>query len=77
MFYINEYILTKKSKNRNIVVIYLNIFSNVIIPVLAKVNFKQPLLHSLMSHNPSEIILICWYSAQETFLYDFFYKSAV
>ncbi len=30
-------------------------------------NFQQPLLLSLVSHDPSEIILICWFGAQETF----------
>ncbi len=29
------------------------------IPVLAKLNFQQPLLLSSASHDPSEIILIC------------------
>ncbi len=30
--------------------------------------FHQPLLQSSASHDPSEIILKCWFSAQETFL---------
>ncbi len=30
---------------------------------MAKLNFQ-----SSVSHNPSEIILICWFAAQETFL---------
>ncbi len=29
---------------------------------MAKLNFQQLLLQSLASHDPSEIILICWYS---------------
>ncbi len=29
------------------------------IPVMGKLNFQQPLLPSLVSHDPSEIILIC------------------
>ncbi len=29
----------------------------------AKLNFQ-----SSVSHNPSEIILICWFAAQETFI---------
>ncbi len=39
-----------------------------IIPVMAKLNFQQPLLQSSVSNDPSEIILICWFVAQETFL---------
>ncbi len=31
-------------------------------------NFQQPLNQSSVSHDPSEIILICWFSAQETFI---------
>ncbi len=37
---------------------YFNIFSNVFFPW-----FQQP-----VSHEPSEIILICWFYAQETFI---------
>ncbi len=32
--------------------------------MMAKLNFQQP----LVSHDPSEIILICWFAAKETFL---------
>jgi len=32
---------------------------------MAKLIFQQPLFGS---HDPSEIILICWFGAQETFL---------
>ncbi len=35
---------------------------------MEKLNFQQPLLQSSVSHDPSEIILICWFGAQETFL---------
>ncbi len=35
---------------------------------MAKLNFQQPLLQSSVSYHPSEIILICWFDAQETFL---------
>ncbi len=31
-------------------------------------NFQQPLIQSSVPHDPSEIILICWFSAQETLL---------
>ncbi len=41
-----------------------NIFENIIFPVLVKLNFQQPLLQSSVSHDPSEIILICWFAAQ-------------
>ncbi len=33
----------------------------------AKLNFYQPLLQHSLSHDPSEIILIYWFAAQETF----------
>ncbi len=35
---------------------------------MAKLNFQQPLLQYLVSHDLSEIILICRFAAQETFL---------
>ncbi len=35
---------------------------------MAKLNFQQPLLQASVSHDPSEIILTCWFDAQETFL---------
>ncbi len=31
------------------------------IPVMEKLNFQQPLLQSLLSHDPSEMILIYWF----------------
>ncbi len=34
---------------------------------MGKLNFQQSLLQSLVSHGPSEIILISWFVAQETF----------
>ncbi len=33
-----------------------------------KAEFSASLLRSLVSHNPSEIILICWLAAEETYL---------
>ncbi len=33
-----------------------------------KTEILASLLQSLVSHDPSEIILICWFAAQETFL---------
>ncbi len=35
-----------------------------------KAEFSASLLQSLVSHAPSEIIIICWFAAQETFLID-------
>ncbi len=35
--------------------------------MMAKLNFQQPLLHSSVSHDPSEIIK-CWFGGQETFI---------
>ncbi len=36
---------------------------------MVKLDFQQPLLQSLVPHDPSEIILIRWFEAQETFTY--------
>ncbi len=38
------------------------------IPFMAKLHFQQQLLQSSVSHDPSEIILIFWFSAQDIFL---------
>ncbi len=35
---------------------------------MAKLNFQLALLQPSVSRDPSEIILICWFDAQETFL---------
>ncbi len=35
---------------------------------MTKLNFQHPLLQSSVSRDPSEIILICWFDAQETFI---------
>ncbi len=35
---------------------------------MQKLNFQLPLLQSLVSYDPSEIILICWFGAWETFI---------
>ncbi len=34
----------------------------------AKAEFSASLIQSSVSHDPSEIILICWFGAEETFL---------
>jgi len=36
--------------------------------VVVELDFLASLLQSLVSHDPSEIILICWFGAQETFI---------
>ncbi len=38
------------------------------IPVMEKLNFQQPLFQSTVSHDPSEIIIMCWIDAQEKFI---------
>ncbi len=50
-------------------VFYYNIFSNVLqfIPVMAKLNFQQPLFQSSVSFDLSEISILCWFGTQETF----------
>ncbi len=40
---------------------YLKILSNVICSCDTKLNFYQPLLQSSVSHDTSEIIIICWF----------------
>ncbi len=35
---------------------------------MANINFKQPFLQSSVSHDPSEIIPIYWFGAQDAFL---------
>ncbi len=66
----------KYNKNRNIVEYNYNLkqlFSMWIsvkiafIPTIKAV-FSASLLQSSVSHDPSEIIIICWFNAQETFL---------
>ncbi len=37
------------------------------ISVVAKLHFQQSLLQSSVLHDPSEIILICWFRAQDFF----------
>ncbi len=44
----------------------LNIFLNVILFLWCKVEFSASFLQSSVSHDPSEIIQICWFAAQET-----------
>ncbi len=34
---------------------------------MAKLNLKQSLLQFSVSHDPLEIILICWFAAQKSF----------
>jgi len=42
----------------------LNIFSNVIYSCDGKAKFSALLLESLVSHDPTKIIIICWISGQ-------------
>ncbi len=51
-----------------VTVFYWNIFKNVTDSSDAKPIFLQPLLQSLVSIDPTDIILICWFSDQESFL---------
>ncbi len=36
--------------------------------MMVKTEFSASLLQSSVSHDPSEIILICWFAAKETFI---------
>ncbi len=46
--------------------IFKNAYTLKCIPVLAKLNLHQTLLQSSVSHDPSEIILICWFGSLVT-----------
>ncbi len=39
-----------------------------LIPVISNLNFQLPLIQTSVSHDPSEVIQICWYGDQETVL---------
>ncbi len=78
VFYIHQGLRynQKYSKNSNIkkyyfqlkiTVFYFNIFSNVNFSCEAKLKFQHH-YSSPVSHDLSEIILICWFAAQDTFL---------
>ncbi len=42
---------------------------------MGKLNFQQPLLQYAVSHNPSEVILICWFDAEEKLLLFYIMKK--
>ncbi len=43
-------------------------YSEILFISVIKAEFSASLLQSSVSHDPSEIIIICWFAAQETFL---------
>ncbi len=43
--------------------------------MMVKQNFQQLLFQSSVSYNPSEIILICWFGAQKTAAYFYFFSG--
>ncbi len=45
------------------------IFYNAIYSCDKKAEFSASLLQFSVSHDPSEIILICWFAVQETFIF--------
>ncbi len=47
---------------------YLNIYFKCDLFLRCKAEFSSQLLQSSVSHDAPEIILICWFTAQETFL---------
>ncbi len=55
--------MMKHIKNNNIVKYYYNLFP------WCKTEFSASLLQSSVSHDPSEIILICWFGAEERALF--------
>ncbi len=68
------YLINNIVKNCNIVKYYSlkELFSIYIVKynwfLWCKAEFSASLLQSTVSHDPSEIILICWFAAQGTFL---------
>ncbi len=46
--------------------VYCNVFEHLIYSCDVKAEFSASLLQSSVSHDPLEIILIYWFSAQET-----------
>ncbi len=56
--------------NNNVLIYYYNkkyqFLILILIPLMVKLNCQQQLQQSLVPHDPSEIILICWFEAQET-----------
>ncbi len=57
------FIWSKYSKIITIVILFLSILSNVIYSCDGEAELSASLLQSV-SHDPSEIILICWFNAQ-------------
>ncbi len=47
------------------------------IPVIAKLHLQEPLLQFLVSHDASEIILICRFAAQKTFIFSILVESMI
>jgi len=65
------FIWSKVQQNQQYCETFLNnsfLFCNVIYSCDGKADFSASLLQSSVSHDPSEISLICWFAAQETFL---------
>ncbi len=45
--------------------------------MMAKLAFQQLLLQSSVSHDPSEIFLICWLAAQKNKKYIYYHKNII
>ncbi len=46
----------------------ISVYNKILFISVIKAEFSASLLQSSVSHDPSEIILICWFDAQETFI---------
>ncbi len=53
----------------------LKYFKMLFIPILAKLNFQQP-LQSSVSCDPLKMILICWFVAPEVFIIIIYYTES-
>ncbi len=57
--------------------IFKNAYTLKCIPVLAKLYFHQTLLQSSVSHDPSEIILMIWFSSYNYYYYQCWNSCAI
>ncbi len=57
-----------KNTVKTVICEYIMIYSNCFFMHSIKAEFSVSLLQSSVSHDPSEIILICWFADKETFL---------
>ncbi len=67
MLHLFDLFRTKKVNIITIIVFYLNTFTVQVI-FWCNAEFTASFLQSSVSNDPSEIIIICWFAAQETLI---------